>query len=780
MGTFGSMANAHQRTAHNQGNAASYHMPNPTSNSSMSTTRTPDMMPLLGAKTAPAKFRGKYDTVKRFIRQYKQMCAVYNVPDRDKCHRIIDYCSSRVTRFIEALDSFVNEDWDQLEKDILTYYDAELHESRYLLSDLDKLVEFLTMANWLLHKGKITLDKRHTKFWYGLNSNLCEIVEIIYNMFTCNQFDAELTVKKSKNRRAKLEELLKMSMSGDEDTDTSSSKDSMSTSDSESDSKHRKSRKKKEAKHHKPLTKTKKSKHASHKKASSDETSRKAPESRDTDKVEELVDKLAKMKWLHQPNELWGWKIPFSITILEWRDSQAGILHVIYGTYIRRIGTKTFEDAIRRTTMSSNLVTINMFQADTDSGNEDEAYADHLQMSEETDIDEEYNDDAYAYSEQKGAGTWPSKKDGPLPSEPIPVDVQPSWIQDLPELEDIEMAEETHPLNIGQTPEMKGTETMTERKRGMRQPLIQQWYNAEGLMKTVLNAPVTIPIGEFMAYSAELIKQLIKELQNCTVKFSEKGKTNTVNAISNVAQVNLVTMEPIQTKPLVCLALIIIEVTIRNESKKVLAKAIVDLESEINIVCQELAHELNKSYPITPLKEISCSDTNGNLGLLSGQFSNIRLEQGPIVTNTAFFMGNQNITFQLLLGWPWLRGNLVLISERLEGTYLVYHDPRNAKNYKELFVLEENWKKEATKLVVMHLAKTGIISANRAWKINAGQEIVRPEMEQVNRPNIIYTASRSIQNEYTQAQNAVELEKTGQPMLDTETETSHQGKDSQN
>lgn len=111
------------------------------------------------------------------------MCAVYNVPDRDKCRRIIDYCSSRVTWFIEALDSFINEDWDQLEKDILTYHDAELHESRYLLSDLDKLVEhwrkkgiynliwfkqyeveFLTMANWLLHKGKITLDEQHTKF----------------------------------------------------------------------------------------------------------------------------------------------------------------------------------------------------------------------------------------------------------------------------------------------------------------------------------------------------------------------------------------------------------------------------------------------------------------------------------------------------------------------------------------------------------------------------------------------------------------------------------------
>ncbi len=141
MGTFGSTTHMYQHSAYNPGNTAAHQVPNPTATTSTSTTRTPDMMPLLGAKTAPAMFRGKYDMVKRFIRQYKQMCAVYNVPDKDKCHWVIDYCSLKVTRFIKALDSFVNENWNQLEKDILTYYDAELHESHYLLSDLDKLVE---------------------------------------------------------------------------------------------------------------------------------------------------------------------------------------------------------------------------------------------------------------------------------------------------------------------------------------------------------------------------------------------------------------------------------------------------------------------------------------------------------------------------------------------------------------------------------------------------------------------------------------------------------------
>ncbi|KAK0229828.1 hypothetical protein EDD85DRAFT_775972 [Armillaria nabsnona] len=153
-------------------------------------------MPLLGAHSAPAKFKGKYDSVKKFICQYKHMCTVYNILDAEKCQRLVDYCSLRVTCFIEALDSFVDEDWAQLETDILTCYDAELNESRYLISDLDRLidhwcnkgifnlrkfkeykVEFLTIANWLLHKRKIMQAEQHTKFWYGLHGNLREIVE---------------------------------------------------------------------------------------------------------------------------------------------------------------------------------------------------------------------------------------------------------------------------------------------------------------------------------------------------------------------------------------------------------------------------------------------------------------------------------------------------------------------------------------------------------------------------------------------------------------------------
>ncbi len=311
----------------------------------------------------------------------------------------------------------------------------------------------------------------------------------MYNMFTCNQFDAELTAKKSKDRWAKLEDLLKMSMLGEEDTDTSSSKDLTSTSDSESDSKHRKSRKKKGMKHHKPLTK--KSRYTSHKKASSDEISSESSFSKskseedlqakkkkvtrtgwketlkewdevtlkkekvsgpqNMDKVEELVDQLARMRVSDSDyariyyqalkrdaaianivappaKQSLGTENPLSCnnsrterppsrdtlcnmycfrcgkddhmlrqcpTVNEWikkghiKKDEYGWLTHKDGTYIQWMGMETFEDATCRTTMSSNLVTINMFKADSESEDDDEAYVDYFQMSEETDLNEE-------------------------------------------------------------------------------------------------------------------------------------------------------------------------------------------------------------------------------------------------------------------------------------------------------------------------------------------------------------------------------------------------------
>ncbi|KAK0457631.1 uncharacterized protein EV420DRAFT_1480288 [Desarmillaria tabescens] len=60
-------------------------------------------------------------------------------------------------------------------------------------------------------------------------------------------------------------------------------------------------------------------------------------------------------------------------------------------------------------------------------------------------------------------------------------------------------------------------------------------------------------------------------------------------------------------------------------------------EDELARVNLNMAHELNKQYPIMPLKEIRCSDANGNQGTLLRQFNNVYLRQANIVTNVVFF-----------------------------------------------------------------------------------------------------------------------------------------------
>src|SRR3989442_11428206 len=102
---------------------------NNTSNNT-SSSHTPDMMPLLGHKSAPEKFTGRYDYVKRFLRHYNQLCSAYNVTDsKDKCERLLDYCSTKVVKFIESLDNFRNNKWNELQEDLLKSYDAALKDT---------------------------------------------------------------------------------------------------------------------------------------------------------------------------------------------------------------------------------------------------------------------------------------------------------------------------------------------------------------------------------------------------------------------------------------------------------------------------------------------------------------------------------------------------------------------------------------------------------------------------------------------------------------------------
>ena len=99
-------------------------------------------MPSPRAKEAPAKFTGKYEDVKKFLKRYNNLCQAYNVnTDAEKCERVLDYCSHKVNNLIEALKSYTDKSWSELEKDLLHFYDADRKETRYIIRDLTQFTQ---------------------------------------------------------------------------------------------------------------------------------------------------------------------------------------------------------------------------------------------------------------------------------------------------------------------------------------------------------------------------------------------------------------------------------------------------------------------------------------------------------------------------------------------------------------------------------------------------------------------------------------------------------------
>jgi hypothetical protein len=83
-------------------------------------------MPIPGTKLAPEKFKGEYEYVSRFITHYERLCSQNNVTDaKEKCKTITQYCSKKVAEFIEALESYLAEDWARLKNDLLKFYDND-------------------------------------------------------------------------------------------------------------------------------------------------------------------------------------------------------------------------------------------------------------------------------------------------------------------------------------------------------------------------------------------------------------------------------------------------------------------------------------------------------------------------------------------------------------------------------------------------------------------------------------------------------------------------------
>ncbi|KAG2045889.1 hypothetical protein BDR06DRAFT_865241, partial [Suillus hirtellus] len=242
------------------------------------------ILPLPGGKHAPAKFKGKYNQVKKFIRHYERLCdQLLITTNQEMCENVTLYCSSRITRLIEILPSYRRNNWADLKADFISLFDADRDAKRYkvrslvtfvnkhrsvsirTLSDWKKYIrDFVAIGGWLLAKNKISSNDHATYFWKGIPRTLRSRIETrllattpLRDMTTPFTFDEVSQAADKILQRDRFDTDLVYSdtdNSDSSDSDSSSSMDSDTESSSESDEDyHRKLKSAKRAKHKRHL-----------------------------------------------------------------------------------------------------------------------------------------------------------------------------------------------------------------------------------------------------------------------------------------------------------------------------------------------------------------------------------------------------------------------------------------------------------------------------------------------------------------------------------------------
>jgi hypothetical protein len=89
--------------------------------------------------------------------------------------------------------------------------------------------------------------------------------------------------------------------------------------------------------------------------------------------------------------------------------------------------------------------------------------------------------------------------------------------------------------------------------------------------------------------------------------------------------------------------------------------AIIDTGSQLNVVSKEIYQNIIR-LPMNPSQSLTMNDANGGAGKLQGHVANVPLNCGNVLTHANLYIGD-NVPFDLLLGKPWQRGNLVSIDE---------------------------------------------------------------------------------------------------------------------
>jgi hypothetical protein len=109
-----------------------------------------------------------------------------------------------------------------------------------------------------------------------------------------------------------------------------------------------------------------------------------------------------------------------------------------------------------------------------------------------------------------------------------------------------------------------------------------------------------------------------------------------------------------------------------------------DTGSMLNMVKRGVYQKCIK-LPIHPARILTMNNANVGASQLVGLVANVPLSCGSVETTANLFIGDR-LSFDLLLGYPWQRGNFISIHKQVDSTYIVFKNPTREGPYQEILV----------------------------------------------------------------------------------------------
>ena len=208
-------------------------------------------------------------------------------------------------------------------------------------------------------------------------------------------------------------------------------------------------------------------------------------------------------------------------------------------------------------------------------------------------------------------------------------------------------------------------------ERNTRQSEVSAQVKTIGVLNQVLNTRIDLAIGEVLGISKDLSTLLGDKI---------KIKSKPVAPIAPITPI--AASLPIATSFFSKNRGFLIQLNMQCDGRPV--TAIIDTGSQLNIVNKNIC-DTKIVRPVDNQEKISIADANGGQGKLGGMVKNVPLNCGEVMTQANLYVGT-HVPFELLLGRPWQRGNYVSIDERLNGTYLLFKDPKTLEPRYEILV----------------------------------------------------------------------------------------------